>query len=269
MECSPDMVRLDGSNVIITGAARGIGRATAHAAVRFGARVAVVDKLGDELATTVTSLQGMGGEVVPHVGDVRTPEVLDDWFASIAAEMGSIDVVVNNAGGGFWAPFTEVSPKGEGALISENFTQVTGVIRRAVPLMADGGSIVNVTSIEAHRAGPGFAIYSAMKAALENLSKTLALELADRGIRVNTVAPDMIPTEGDAELGVDSAALSDDRYAPQPSYTDGTPDDVAAAIMFLAGPMSRFVTGTCVHVDGGTFAASGWRRRMADGGYAL
>ena len=103
---------------------------------------------------------------------------------------------MNNAGGGFHAAFLDVSPKGQTALVNENFTQVTSFIRGTVPLMTDGGSIVNITSIEGHRAGPGFGVYSAMKAAVENLSKTLALELSDRRIRVNCVAPDMIPTPG-------------------------------------------------------------------------
>jgi NAD(P)-dependent dehydrogenase (short-subunit alcohol dehydrogenase family) len=153
--------------------------------------------------------------------------------------------------------------------VNENFTQVAACIRAAVPHMPAGGSIVNVTSIEAHRAGPGFGIYSAMKAAVENLSKTLALELAPRRIRVNCVAPDVIPTPGDADLAEASAAMKDDRYAMQPLPDDGTADDAAAVIVFLAGDLSRFVTGSTVHLDGGTHAASGWRRRTADGAWVL
>src|SRR5205807_4746671 len=110
--------------------------------------------------------------------------------------LGRVDILVNNAGGGFAANFSDVSLNGQDALIRENFSSVTHFVRAVLPLMASGGSIINITSIEAHRAGPGFAVYSAMKAAVASLTKTLALELGDRMIRVNCVAPDVIPTPG-------------------------------------------------------------------------
>lgn len=106
------------------------------------------------------------------------------------------------------------------------------MIRSCVPYLVEGGSIVSVTSIEGHRAGPGFAIYSAMKAAVENLTRTLALELADRRIRVNAVAPDMIPTPGDDALAEAAGALVDDNYDSQPWPETGTPDDAAGAVIF-------------------------------------
>ena len=117
------------------------------------------------------------------------------------------------------APFLDVNEKGQDALVRENFTQVTHCIRAAVPLMTTGrGSIINITSIEAHRAGPGFAVYSAMKAALENLTKSLALELGERMIRVNCIAPDVIPTPGIGDLPVKT-----------PLPRAGHVDDVAGA----------------------------------------
>jgi NAD(P)-dependent dehydrogenase (short-subunit alcohol dehydrogenase family) len=118
-----------------------------------------------------------------------------------------------------------------------------------------GGSIVNVTSIEAHRAAPGYAVYSAMKAALVNLTQTLALELGDRRIRVNCIAPDVIPTPG---IGGDIPVKTPLPYA-------GTVDDVAAAVVYLASDWSRFVTGSTIHVDGGNLAAGGWGRGPGDG----
>ena len=132
----------------------------------------------------------------------------------------------------------------------ENFTSVTHCIRAAVPLMTTGrGSIINVTSIEAHRAGPGFAVYSAMKAAVANLTKSLALELGERMIRVNCIAPDVIPTPGIGEVAVKT-----------PLPRAGHVDDVAGAAVFLASDLSGFVTGSTLHVDGGNWAAGGWRR---------
>jgi NAD(P)-dependent dehydrogenase (short-subunit alcohol dehydrogenase family) len=114
---------------------------------------------------------------------------------------------------------------------------------------------VNITSIEAHRAAPGFAIYSAMKAAVANLTKSLALELGDRHVRVNCIAPDVIPTPGIGEMPVKT-----------PLPYAGHVDDIAAAAVYLASDWSRFVTGTTIHVDGGNLAAGGWGRTR-DGGY--
>ena len=100
------------------------------------------------------------------------------------------------------------------------------------------------------------------------LTRSLALELADRRIRVNCVAPDVIPTGGEVDLGEDGDALARADVARQPWPDDGEPDDVAAAVVFLAGSMSRFVTGASIHVDGGNWASGGWRRD-ADGRYVL
>ena len=181
--------------------------------------------------------------------DVRDGEQVAGWLAEVASAFGHVDVLVNNAGGGFRAAFLDVSDKGQDALIRENFASVTSFVRGVVPLMpADGGSIVNITSIEAHRAGPGFAVYSAMKAAQVSLTQSLALELGPKLIRVNCVAPDVIPTPG----------IGQDMGVRTPLPRAGHVDDVAAAIVFLANPaLSGFVTGTTIHVDGGN---SGGRR---------
>ena len=211
--------------------------------------------------------------------DVRDAAAVHGWVAELESAWDSLGVLVNNAGGGFVSPVAQLSPNAQAALIAENFTQVADVTRRCIPLLragagvaggVDGGaSIVNITSVEAHRAGPGFGIYSAMKAAVANLTRTLALELAEDRIRVNAIAPDMIPTPGDAGLIEDSGAMSAVEWAPTPWPDVGDPDDVAAAVVFLAGPMSRFVTGSTIHVDGGTFAASGWKRAVDGGPWVL
>jgi NAD(P)-dependent dehydrogenase (short-subunit alcohol dehydrogenase family) len=264
-----DWFDLSGTVVVVTGAARGIGAATAQAFAELGADLVICDRLADELAETESLLLRLGAGVLSSVMDVRD-QVAVEALADLTRErFGVVDVLVNNAGGGFHSPFLDVSPNGQAALVAENFTQVTSLIRATVPLMTRGGSIVNVTSIEAHRAGPGFGIYSAMKAAVASLTATLALELADRGIRVNAVAPDMIPTPGDQELVAASAALTEGGIAAaRPWPDDGTPADAAAPIVFLAAPAARFITGTTVHVGGGTSAALGWRRG-ADGGWRL
>lgn len=270
---TPDRVSLVGRRAVVTGAARGIGRSTALALARFGADVAVCDRLSAELAAVVDELTALGVQAPSAVLDVRDADAVHDWVGELESGWDSLEVLVNNAGGGFVSPVAELSPNAQAALIAENFTQVADVTRRCLPLLragaaggwAGGASIVNITSVEAHRAGPGFGVYSAMKAAVANLTRTLALELAEDRIRVNAVAPDMIPTPGDAGLVEESGAMSATGWSPTPWPDVGDPDDVAAAVVFLAGPMSRFVTGSTLHVDGGTFAASGWKR-SADGG---
>jgi len=265
-----DSIALDGRYALVTGGARGIGRATAEALARLGASVAICDRLAPEMADAASAIEAIGAEVLTAELDVRDEEAVAAFVAEIGDRWGRLDIVVNNAGGGFFAPVLDVSTKGRAALIAENFTQVADVTTRCVPLMVEGGSVVNITSIEGHRAGPGFGIYSAMKAGVENLTRTLALELSQRRIRVNAVAPDMIPTPGDADLAEAAEAMSGaDDWAMMPWPDEGHPDDVAGAVVWLCSPLSRFVTGTTVHVDGGTSAAAGWKRRHSDGVWVL
>jgi len=260
-------VGLGGKVALVTGAAQGIGAAAAEALAAFGADLAICDRNVEGMDDTSLEVESFGRKCVTGELDVRDGEAVSTWLAEVAAEYGQIDIVVNNAGGGFYAPFLDVNAKGQSALIDENFTSVTHFVRGCVPLMENGGSIVNVTSIEASRAAPGFGVYAAMKAAVENLSKTLALELAPRGIRVNVIAPDAIPTPGDEGLA-DAVSQGDrDAYGRKVPLGWGEADDCAGPIVFLASDLSRFVTGTIIHVDGGSMAASGWTRRD-DGTYA-
>jgi NAD(P)-dependent dehydrogenase (short-subunit alcohol dehydrogenase family) len=263
----PEAVSLDGKVALVTGAARGIGAATASALARFGADLAICDRDEGGMQVTAADVESVGRRCVTGVLDVRDTAAVDAWLAEVAAAFGRIDVLVNNAGGGFYAGFLDVSSKGQTSLVDENFTSVTNFVRGCVPLMTDGGSIVNITSIEASRAAPGFGVYAAMKAAVENLSKTLALELSCRGIRVNVVAPDGIPTPGDEENAAAVTQGDRDAYAAKLPLGWGAADDCAGPIVFLASDLARYVTGTVVHVDGGSHAASGWQRRP-DGTFA-
>ena len=247
MPITPDSVLLTDRRAVVTGAAQGIGSAVAITLARFGADVSICDRDADGLARTAEEITAAGRQGHAEVLDVRDADAVRAWIDPL----DRVNVLVNNAGGGFRADFLDVNDKGQDALIHENFSSVTHCIRACVPKMPiAGGSIVNITSIEAHRAAPGFAVYSAMKAALVNLSKTLALELGDRHIRVNCIAPDVIPTPG---IGGDLPVKTPLPYA-------GTVDDVAAAVVYLASDWSRFVTGSTIHVDGGNLAAGGWGR---------
>lgn len=261
MGLGPDVALLTDRVAIVTGAAAGIGKAISIAFARFGADLALCDRDADGLAATARAVEGCGRRTFSAELDVRDGDAVALFLAATGAELGSAEVLVNNAGGGFAAPFLEVSARGQEALVHENFTSVTHFVRgfvRLVPPAPEGGaSIVNITSIEAHRAAPGYAVYAAMKAAVANLTCSLALELGDRGIRVNCIAPDLIPTPG---IG--------DPPLRAPLARNGHVDDVAGAAVFLASDLSRFVTGATLHVDGGGFAAGGWRR-SPDGGFEL
>ncbi|GAA4535233.1 MULTISPECIES: SDR family oxidoreductase [Nonomuraea] len=200
---TPDAILLDGRVAVVAGAARGAGRAIAEALAVFGARVAACDRdrpRGD-LAMTVRPGDAMAAEVFARA-------VADRW--------GRVDVLVTSAGG-----FDEPAASDERAVFEEHFGQVTELIRRMLPLMRAGGAIINVSSGEARRA----AVYGAMRAALESLTATLAVELAPRGIRVNAIALGGPPPGG-----------------KRPA------EEAAGAAVFLAGDLARSVTGTTVRV---------------------
>jgi NAD(P)-dependent dehydrogenase (short-subunit alcohol dehydrogenase family) len=250
MQLEPGSLLLTDRVAVVTGAAVGIGAGIAHAFSRFGAHLALCDRDAANLAAVAKTIEARGRRVVQGVFDVRDAERVKEFFAEIARAFSRVDVLVNNAGGGFHAQFLDLTPRGEDALVRENYLSVAHCIRAAAPLFpAHGGSIINVTSIEAHRAAPGWATYAAMKAAVASLSRSLALELGERRIRVNCIAPDLIPTPGIGEVRVNT-----------PLPIQGSVEDVAGAAVYLASDLSRFVTGTTLHVDGGGWAAGGWRR---------
>lgn len=257
--------------IVVTGAAAGIGRATALAAASFGAGLALCDRDADGLATLVDELNTSGLVMGPEdchaeVLDVRDADAVAAFADAVRGRFGGVVGLVNNAGGTYRAAFADSSAKGDRSLVDENFTSVIGVTRAFLPLMGAGSAIVNVTSSEAFQAAPGFAVYAAMKAGVENLTRTLALELGDRGIRVNSVSPDGIATRADLSLG--EGVQADSAFLPPPLPPLGRlgePEECAAVIVWLLGDLARFVTGTSVHVDGGLHAAGGWHRRMPAG----
>lgn len=266
MVVDPSHIDLTGQRAVITGAAMGLGQAIALSFARFGADLALCDRDATGLEATAALVRKDGRQVETGVFDVRDAEAVEGFIAQITEGGRAIDILVNNAGGTFQKTFGETSLRAQQALVDENFSSVTHFVRAALPHLrsapADavketGASIINITSIEGHRAGPGFAIYSAMKAAVENFSKSLSLELGARNIRVNCIAPDLIPTPGIGDFDANT-----------PLARKGHPDDVAGAALYLASNLSRFVTGTTLHVDGGSAAAGGWKRND-EGGFEV
>jgi 3-oxoacyl-[acyl-carrier protein] reductase len=259
-----DRARLDGTVAIVTGGAGGIGRAVTLDLAANGVAVAVLDRDPAGLEATAARLDGMGATSLLRDGDVRDPEVLDALFAAVDERFGRLDVLVNVPGGTFRAPFEETNPRGWETLLRTNLTHVLHACHRAIPRMragGRGGSIVNLTTIEAHRAAPGFAVYAAAKAAVTELARTLAVELAPDGIRINNVAPDITPTDNMRAIAAGAPSMLDHPLGASsavPMGRFGDPTDVSGVVVFLASALSSYMTGLTLHPDGGTFASSGF-----------
>src|SRR5437763_16502700 len=172
---APDDLLLTGRVAVVTGSAVGIGRAIASTFARFGADLALCDRDAENLATAAVEVEDAGRSALTAELDVREADQVEAFAHAVHDRFGHVDILVNNAGGGFRSHLLSVNAKGQNALVRENFDSVTLFVRAFAPLMTDGGSIINLTSVEAHRAAPGFAVYAAQKAAVANLSRSLAL----------------------------------------------------------------------------------------------
>jgi NAD(P)-dependent dehydrogenase (short-subunit alcohol dehydrogenase family) len=265
---NPDSVLLTGKVAVVTGGGAGIGRGIAECLVSFGARVAIFDRDPERATSVAAALEGKGGEALALEVDVREGAAVERAVEHTVDRFGAIDVLVNNAGGVFAAPFLETTEKGWDALHRANLKHVyhctQSVARRMVERGA-GGSVINVVSIEGVRAAPLYATYAAAKAGAINFTKTLALELAPHGIRVNALAPDICLTEGLRAL-MDEASQERAKLTV-PLGRLGEPEDLGGVAVFLASDLSRYLTGETLHVDGGTHAAAGWYHHPRDGHY--
>ena len=251
---------LAGTVAVVTGGAGGLGLGIVRDLAANGVHVATIDIDAEAAAALRDELP----DAIVHDGDVRDPDSLDALFLAVDGQWGRLDTLVNVVGGTFMAPFADTRPKGWDALLRMNLLHVLRACSLAVPRMqagGRGGSIVNITTIECHRAAPYVAVYSAAKAAVEQFGRTLAVEVAPDGIRVNNVAPDYTPTPamlrmaGGAEIPLATEAAQG-VYIPMGRA--GMVEDVAGCVVFLASDLSSYVTGTTIHPDGGTHASSGW-----------
>ena len=256
---------LDGSVAVVTGGAGGLGGGISRDLAANGVKLAVLDID----AAAVDELRGDLGDAIVLHGDARDPKQLEALFTAVDERWDRLDTLVNVPGGTFRAPFVETRPKGWDALLRMNFLHVLHACSLAVPRMqagGRGGSIVNLTTIECHRAAPGFAVYSAAKAAVEQFGRTLAVEVGPDGIRVNNVAPDFTPTPNMLRIaGNDAGPPDTDRRISIPMGRPGVLEDVAGCVVFLASALSAYVSGTTLHADGGAYASSGWFNWPDDG----
>jgi NAD(P)-dependent dehydrogenase (short-subunit alcohol dehydrogenase family) len=251
---------LDGRVAIVTGGGGGIGRGVVERFVAEGASVvfAEID------ATRAQEAQvAIGARSVAVVCDVRDDGAAPALVTAATDAFGRVDILVNNVGhyGGVRKAFHEQTDEEWDELYRVNLGHVFALSRAVLPTMidrGDGGAIVNVSTIEAFRAIPTRAVYSAFKAAITGFTRSLAVEYAQHHIRVNAIAPDVTET---LQVPYSRWVGPDEQHlipAWVPLGRFGRPADVAAVALFLASELSAFVTGTTVHVDGGTFAAGGW-----------
>jgi NAD(P)-dependent dehydrogenase (short-subunit alcohol dehydrogenase family) len=261
---------------IVTGGGGGIGRAIALALAAAGADVAIADIIPERCEETAARVRELGRRALAVPTDVLSTDQIRALVDQTAEHFGRIDILVNNAGGVSSRPFLEQSERSWRKHIDLNLISVLAATSAAVPVMirgGRGGSVINVTSIEASRAAPSFAVYAACKAGINNLTRTLALEFADHHIRLNCIAPDVTVTPG--IRGNHSGPVDESQWvrpsAPQiaamgrriPLGREGIDSECGSVAVFLASSMSSYVTGTVIPVDGGSWASSGWLRNSA------
>jgi citronellol/citronellal dehydrogenase len=239
-----------GEVVLITGGGTGIGRATALEMGYLGAKIAIASRKRDHLDPTLAELKARGVEAMAETCDIREPEQIAALVEAVMARYGRIDVLVNNAGGQFPTAAESLQPKGWEAVIRNNlngtFFMTTAVARRAM-IPARAGRIVSVTA-NAKRGFPGMVHTGAARAAVENMTRTLAIEWAQYKIRVNAVAPGTIKSSGTDQYPPELLEASRKRT---PMKRFGTPEEVAASIIFLGSRLSSFATGAVFRLDGG------------------
>jgi NAD(P)-dependent dehydrogenase (short-subunit alcohol dehydrogenase family) len=262
---------LTGKTAAVVGGAYGIGRAIALALAKAGVTVAICDNDERGLKAIAIEIAEMGGQVLPVCADVSEIAALDRFFDTVESAFPSLDILVNVAGGVKNGALTDTPREWDEWHVRLNYGYIVDSFRRAIPLIRKGGrggSVVSLTTIEAHRGAATYAVYAGAKAATTNFSKAMAVELAAEGIRVNLIAPDTTPSRAswasaDEAYLVKYNALSPEARAKGlemyiPQKRQPSQDDLADAVLVLVSDLSRSITGMVLHVDGGTMASSGF-----------
>lgn len=247
---------LSGKVAIVTGAGQGIGEAIARRFAAAGATVAVVDIVGKSAEALAAELSAGGHRAFAFRADISNTDEVNRMIAAALHEFGRIDVLVNNAGIGHARPFLEIPLDEWEKVLRVNLTGTFLCAQAAARVMVKQGSgvIINVGSISGERGGSGRAAYGAAKAGVMLLTKVMAVELANLGVRVNAISPG--PTETEQVRQCHDAGTREAYHRLLPVNRYASPDEIAGAVMFLASPDSSFISGHILNVDGG-FGAAG------------
>ncbi len=236
---------------VITGASRGIGLACAKKMAQYGAKVVLVSRKIEGLEAAAAGIKEAGGDAEPMACHTGYPDQIEAMFNKVMEKYGRLDILMNNAAtnphfgemltadAGIWDKTLDVNVKGPFFMI-----------KYAVPLMKEGGAIVNVSSVNAMRPGLFQGVYSSTKEALINMTKSLARELAPKGIRVNALLPGLTDTKFASAL-TSSKEISDYILPQIPMGRYAQPEEMAGAVLYLVSDAASYTTGTCLVVDGG------------------
>lgn len=249
-----DLFRLDGRVAVVTGSGRGIGRGIALALAEAGADVVVTARRSADVFATADDVRRRGRRAVALPGDLRNYGLPDQVARAAVEELGRLDVWVSNAGGTDERgvrPLTQTSDQQLRDMLELNLVAAQAGARAAALRMGPGGAIVHISSGAGMRAAPNTGAYGAAKAAVLSLMATMAAELAPSGVRVNAVSPGMVPTDSFYDVLEFTEADLPRLAATVPLGRMGTPQDIAAAVVYLASPASSWVTGQNLLVGGG------------------
>lgn len=247
--------------IIVTGGGSGIGRCTAHELAALGAHVAIVGRNEEKLVRVRDEIESDGGSVSTHIADIRDEAAVIGTVDRVLNQQGRIDGLVNNAGGQYRAPLKTISTKGFEAVIRSNLVGGFIVMREVYNrwMIDNGGAIVNMIADIWH-GWPHFSHSAAARGGMLTLSECAATEWAESGVRVNTVAPGSIASQGlDTYEPKDTEFIQNELTPGIPLQRFGTEAEVSAAIVYLLSPAAGYITGSCIRVDGGApNARRGW-----------